>query len=119
MIDLNTYHALLDWIIILSLPIEICAMVYVYNRFVESEYKEKLLKYALYVIVSFHCSFAIRAVNHLFIDSEIIRTMDLVMILVGCIFALIFSHNMYNFSKDFGFNVNETTKKLRDWVKNF
>ncbi|MDD5416562.1 MAG: hypothetical protein PHU12_01145 [Candidatus Aenigmarchaeota archaeon] len=119
MIDLNLIHAILDWILIISLPIETIILLFVYSNFFKSEFKEKILKYGFYAYFSFHFSYTIRALNHIYFMSESIRTFDMMTFLIAMIFAVIFSSNIYKFSENYGFVTCETTEKLNKWVEKF
>jgi vacuolar-type H+-ATPase subunit I/STV1 len=118
MIELETIHCIFDILIIILFPIMGLIGFSTYNRFRESNFK-KLLIPLFAGFATMHISYVIRAVNHLLFELEILRAIDIFVLIIGMLMILIFVINAYKFSAEYGFNVSETTKKLREWVQRF
>lgn len=118
MIELEMIHNIFDILIILLLPIMTVIVFSTSDRIGKSEFKKLTIPlFAGFAII--HVSYAIRAANHLLFELEILRFLDIFILMVAVFVLLIFVIKAYKFTEEFGFNISETTKKLEEWVKNF
>ncbi len=93
-----------------------CILVY---TMIQSEKLKGLFMWISATYIMAALGYAIRGANHLFFLSESMRAIDVGFFITSIFFCTITISKIYMFSAEYGFAPQESTKSIKDWVKEF